>query len=298
MRKFFISLLVLAALIGAGFLFFSQRITLSEKGATNLPALADLPQVFNETYSFTNDSDGDGLSDAKEIIYGTDPHNPDTDGDGFLDGKEVKAGFDPLVPGKARLEDRKDASLSVQYFSYAAKKTGNPDPALDSALIEEFLTQKGLLDITLPFVAEHDIPFTNDDPKKIIDYFSFTSKLTLPTKGAPFLALAKDVIQNQNFAPLKEVLDSLESTRETIKKTPVPSSLKDLYTGYLGVWMTLNDIFSSLKKARQDPVAVYLAQKRGAWIAQEIKKIEDRRASLLSDFRLKSLQESDNTNAR
>ena len=276
MRKFFIFFIILVAFVGAGFLFFSQGITLSKKGATNLPALADLPQVFNKTYSFTND----------------------TDGDGFLDGKEVKAGFDPLVPGKARLEDRKDASLSVQYFTYATKKTGNPDPALDSTLIEEFLSQKGLLDIALPFVAEHEIPFTNDDPKKIIAYFSFTSKLTLPTKGAPFLALAKDVIQNQNLAPLKEVLDSLESTSETIKKTPVPSKLKDLYTGYLGVWMSLNDIFSSLKKARQDPVAVYLAQKRGAWIAQEIKKIEDQRANLLSDFRLKNLQESDNTKAR
>src|SRR5205823_3565624 len=32
------------------------------------------------------DSDGDGLSDAQEIILGTDPFNPDTDGDGFSDG--------------------------------------------------------------------------------------------------------------------------------------------------------------------------------------------------------------------
>src|SRR5439155_11550215 len=44
------------------------------------------------------DSDGDGLSDAQEILLGTDPFNPDTDGDGFADGVEVASGSDPLDP--------------------------------------------------------------------------------------------------------------------------------------------------------------------------------------------------------
>ncbi len=45
------------------------------------------------------DSDGDGLTDAEELILGTDPHNPDTDGDGLTDGEEVKIyKTDPLNP--------------------------------------------------------------------------------------------------------------------------------------------------------------------------------------------------------
>jgi hypothetical protein len=44
------------------------------------------------------DTDGDGLTDAEELLYGTDPNNPDTDGDGFTDGEEVAAGTDPLDP--------------------------------------------------------------------------------------------------------------------------------------------------------------------------------------------------------
>ena len=41
------------------------------------------------------DSDGDGLSDAREILIGSDPLNPDSNGNGILDGDEVALGYDP-----------------------------------------------------------------------------------------------------------------------------------------------------------------------------------------------------------
>lgn len=41
------------------------------------------------------DTDGDGLTDAEEVLTQTDRLNPDTDGDGFTDGEEVAAGTDP-----------------------------------------------------------------------------------------------------------------------------------------------------------------------------------------------------------
>lgn len=37
------------------------------------------------------DTDGDGLTDAEEVVIGTDPLNPDTDSDGLEDGFEVDA---------------------------------------------------------------------------------------------------------------------------------------------------------------------------------------------------------------
>ena len=42
------------------------------------------------------DFDGDGLSNADELLRGTDPLNPDTDGDGVSDGIEVLQGRNPL----------------------------------------------------------------------------------------------------------------------------------------------------------------------------------------------------------
>lgn len=62
------------------------------------------------------DTDGDGLSDKKELdVYKSDPKNPDTDGDGFWDGQEMIKGFSPLGAGKfvpQVLIDSKDIILN------------------------------------------------------------------------------------------------------------------------------------------------------------------------------------------
>lgn len=47
-------------------------------------------------FRYTDDHDGDGLSDELEALLGTDPRNPDTDGDGLSDGLEVRTKTDPL----------------------------------------------------------------------------------------------------------------------------------------------------------------------------------------------------------
>ncbi len=47
------------------------------------------------------DTDGDGLGDREEVeVYGTNPLKADTDGDGYLDGEEVSRGYNPNGTGK------------------------------------------------------------------------------------------------------------------------------------------------------------------------------------------------------
>ena len=62
---------------------------------------SDAIEVMSGNDPFTaKDTDGDGLSDVQEKnVYKTNPSSTDTDGDTYLDGDEVKTGHDPLGSG-------------------------------------------------------------------------------------------------------------------------------------------------------------------------------------------------------
>lgn len=66
------------------------------------------------------DTDGDGLTDAEELLWGTDPAQADSDQDTYGDGKEVRDGFDPLASGDARLESSSEAKNYVSSTGHIA----------------------------------------------------------------------------------------------------------------------------------------------------------------------------------
>ena len=71
-------------------------------GSTGEPAETNIDISINLDWNVNLDSDGDGVTDAQEILDGTDPNNPDdfldTDGDGVPDQVEYEQGTDPLNP--------------------------------------------------------------------------------------------------------------------------------------------------------------------------------------------------------
>ncbi len=65
------------------------------------------------------DSDGDGLDDAAEIgQYECDPLDPDTDDDGLTDGWEALHGFNPLAPADAVLDSDGDGLSNLAEYGY------------------------------------------------------------------------------------------------------------------------------------------------------------------------------------
>ena len=85
----------------------------------------------NLSYSFTDDDDNDGLSNAKEIIYGSDSGNPDTDKDSYSDGEEVQNGYDPTIAGSGRLTDRKTQTPTKQNFIWRQDKKQHNTPTIN-----------------------------------------------------------------------------------------------------------------------------------------------------------------------
>ena len=64
----------------------------------------------------TQDSDGDGLTNAQEISLGTNPLNIDTDGDGLPDGWEAHFGTNPLVNDAGNPSAAADGLTNLQEY--------------------------------------------------------------------------------------------------------------------------------------------------------------------------------------
>jgi hypothetical protein len=85
--------------LNLNYIFWSNVTNPAPSGSYSIdnayPVIANNP-AFNPTWTgIGQDSDGDGLTDAKERTLGTDPYKKDTDGEGLADGREVTLGTNP-----------------------------------------------------------------------------------------------------------------------------------------------------------------------------------------------------------
>ncbi|WP_235978868.1 RHS repeat protein [Zestomonas carbonaria] len=98
-----------------------------------------LPNCYERRFGFDRknpadgaaDSDGDGLSNAREYALGTNLRNKDSDGDGMPDGWEVTHGLNPLSSADAGLDpDGDGVPNAVEYATGKLPKKADAPPKI------------------------------------------------------------------------------------------------------------------------------------------------------------------------
>lgn len=142
------------------------------------------------------DTDGDGLTDAKEKSLGTDPNNADTDNDGLTDGEEVNEyDTDPLVADTDE-DGLSDGDEVNSYNTDPNAEDSDGDGLLDGEEVNEYRTDPNATDSDGDTISDYDeINKHNSDPNNADtdgDGFSDAQELELGTdlndpKDPPYL---------------------------------------------------------------------------------------------------------------
>lgn len=232
-------------------------------------------------YSFYNDKDNDGLSDAKEIIYGTDLKKSDTDGDSYLDGDEVKNGYDPTVPGPARLETRQSQNLTIQYFSWVQEKYNIEDPILKKSSINEYLNLNFPKALNLPTISTEDLIITyNESTETLQEYITNVNNIELPQSFTNYPDLYEKMLIGE-MVDIDGILKELTESTNKLHNMRVPTKAIDIHKQYIGIMETLKIIFADLKIAQKDPILIELNIRKGQELAILAGDLKDKKAELL-----------------
>lgn len=265
--------IVVVIVIAGAFIWLASR---SAPGFKIEKTLSD----FQKLYSFSQDTDLDGLSDAKEIIYGTDPKNVDTDSDGAPDGEEAALGLDPARSGPIPLNQRTEKNLTIEYFNWAQEIKKIPDPQLEQGLIQEFFQEQNLLDFQLAEIPEKQINLADDSRENLGRYLVETSRGVLPQVDVSYQELAAKILAGQSAPELGKIISGIEEVQRKFQQVPTPPAALKLQKTYLGLLEPLKQLFLDLPKAQRDPVLLSLNQLKGQWLSQVVDDINRQRTLL------------------
>lgn len=261
--------------------FFGERpINDNALPEISLPDLAmgDNPDI---AYSFYNDRDNDGLSDAKEIIYGSNYDKDDTDNDGYQDGEEVKNGYDPAIAGSVKIANRKTKNITIKYFSWVQKKYKVDDPILKESSIREYLDLKFPQPVELPAVQTDTLIITRDnDPEILRNYIAEINNIKLPQSFTNYSGLYEKTLAGEKIG-LNEILKELDASIKKLYNTRVPEKALEIHKKYIGIMETLRIIFADLENTQKDPVLIKLNIKKGQELAIIASGLEEEKMKLI-----------------
>lgn len=298
-----LSLGIVLLLIGGGFVifgiitgdlpaavskYFSASVSIQKnQNGTSSESQGTDNKIYSPTYSFSQDDDADGLSNAKEIIYSADPQNKDTDGDGYLDGEEVKQGFDPTREGSIRLDKRSGENLTIRYFSWAQQKTGNADPRLTTELVNEFIATQTNTSLDTVTLADSDITIIapEDEYDALLAYFGELGSVPIPTVASSYFDVAKEAV-NDNFENVNKITSQLAVIEGQLRSMKTPKTAATLQKKYVELVVHLERLFGDLYKVKTDPVLLGVNLEKGGKLLPFITDMEKLTKDMLSKYQI------------
>ncbi len=278
--------IIVVLLLGGGFLMFGIftgrfpevirnyfSASLSTQTPENQNDTGFTDEIYDLKYSFSEDDDNDGLSNAKEIIYGADPQTQDTDGDGHHDGEEVKNGYDPTRSGAVTLENRFEENLTIHYFEWAKRKTGNNDPRLEERLVNEFIATQIDLSPPLLNVSDSELSIIEDDSyEAVLVYFRELENTPLPTVASSYYDVSQEAVLG-NLDNVEKISNQLTVINGQLRTTPTPRVAATLQKKYIQLVSRLKILFQDLYFAQVDPIKLTANLERGKQLIGLIKEI-------------------------
>jgi len=273
--------------IGGVLLLASFLQSVNHKDLSQTASLEEATSRKNNkpVYSFYQDDDLDRLCNAKETIYGSSADTSDTDGDGYLDGEEVENGYDPIVAGDARLRQRSQLSLSIEYFLWVQEEKGIKDPEISDNLIQEFI-EKYPSKTEISYINDEEIKnLSYDDKESIRTYLAEINRIGLPEGIIGY----KDISQgfNEDSLPLLEdLLGKIELAYLDFSYLQVPPATKEIQRGYLTIIREFSNIFSDLKFYQQNPVQIEINFQKAKKLIDLSEKTEQRKLELINQYEI------------
>lgn len=192
------------------------------------------------------DTDGDGITDAREMELGTDPNSADTDGDGLTDGDEVNEyNTDPLKADTDG-DGLSDGDEVNSYNTDPTNADSDGDGLSDGDEVNEHRTDPNDADSDSDGLSDYDELMThNTDPNNAdTDGDGFTDQQELdmgtnPTDDADPVYLSEDALRTVNFNfDMSNIRDDaaeiLAENVRVLKSAPAFRVRVDAYTDHVG----------------------------------------------------------------
>ncbi|WP_142714194.1 OmpA family protein [Fodinibius sediminis] len=154
------------------------------------------------------DTDGDGLTDAREKTLGTDPNNADTDGDGLTDGDEVNEYDTDPLEADSDGDGLSDGEEVNSYNTDPNAEDSDGDGLTDGQEVNEYRTDPNAVDSDGDSISDYDeVTEHNTDPNNADtdgDGFTDSQELELGTdpndpKDPPYLRQSDLDVVNFDF---------------------------------------------------------------------------------------------------